>query len=221
MPDDIVTDVILPETVPTDAPPDAESARASIDESVRAIETAIQRGVDRVLEAFDNKIAYDASKQQQIDVLHHEVQQYRGGLIARTARPLVQGVIRFHDDIGKLTTALRSKPADEVTPERCFAILDGLQEDLEILLNQNGVASYRESQDALDLRRQRVVRKVTTDNPELAGKVAERIRPGFETGNEILEKERVAAYEVRKPSPETATPAPAAAPQAVATDREA
>ena len=162
----------------------------------RAISEAIDAGVDRVLAAFEAKLAYDATKQIQIDRLHEELQQYRKDLITRTVRPLVNGVIRHHDNIGKLISALRSKPEDELTPERFFSEMASLQEDVEIVLSQNGVAAYREPAGLFDPRRQRVLKKVSTYEESLANTVAESLRPGFEQGAEILEKERVATYEL-------------------------
>jgi len=183
--------------------------------SAATIESAVNAGVERILAAFEAKLAYDASKQIQVDRLHSELQQHRGDLVARVARPLVHGMIRVHDDMGKLLSALRAKSADELTPERFFSLLEGLQEDVEIVLGQNGVAAYREPGGPFDPRRQRVLRKVGTGEEALAGAVAESIRPGFEQGTEILEKERVATYEFFAPPVKTQG---RAAPEAVEAD---
>lgn len=158
------------------------------------LEGCVQAGVARVLEAFEHKLAYDAAKQRQIDLLHEELQQHRSDAISRASRPLVHGVIRLHDDIGKLVASLREKAHAELSPERFLALLEGLQEDVELVLSQNGIAAFRETGNALDLRRQRVLRKVPTSDSSLADKVAESLRPGFEQRGEVLEKERVAAY---------------------------
>ncbi len=178
------------------------------DQWLCCIETAIETGIDRILESFEGKLAYDASKQLQIDRLHEELQQHRTDLAARAARPLVHGTIRLHDDIGKLLSALRGKPAGELSEEKFFTLLEGLQGDVEIVLRQNGVAAYREPGGPFDPRRQRMLRKVTTNDEELAGTVAESVRPGFEQGAEIIEKERVATYEFEPPpsgTPSTAS----------------
>ena len=184
-------------------------------ESNTAILVAIDAGVGRVLETFEAKLAYDAAKQRQIDQLHDEVQQHRAGLVARTIRPLALGTIKLHDDIGKLIAAWRIKPVEELTPTRFFALLEGLQEDIEILLGQNGVEPFRTAQASFDPRRQRVVRRVVVDDSGLVGTVAESVRLGFAQAAEILEKERVAIYELApataRPSSDVLTPAAEAA----------
>jgi len=174
---------------------EASTSALAADAPTTIIVKAVNAGVERILTAFEAKLAYDASKQLQIDRLHEELQQHRGDVVARAARPLVHGMIRLHDDIGKLLSALRAKSADELSPERFFSLLEGLQEDVEIVLGQNGVTSYREPAGPFDPRRQRVLKKVGSSEEALAGTVAESIRPGFEQGADILEKERVTTYE--------------------------
>ena len=169
------------------------------------LEKTIDAAVDRILEAFERKLAYDASKQLQVDRLHAELQEHRAGFASRAARPIVHGMIRLHDNIGKLVSALRNKPADELSPAQFFALLEGLQEDVEIVIAQNGIAAYRQPPGNFDPRRQRAVRTVITHDPQLGGHVAEVLRPGFEQGNEILEKERVVVYQWQTP-PETSEP---------------
>lgn len=163
------------------------------------IERLFEKGLNKILTAFEAKLAYDKTKQTQIDRLHEELQQHRGDLLARTIRPLAHGMIRLHDDIGKLLSTLRMKSADELTPDRFFSLLEGLQEDVEIVLGQNGIAAYREPLGPFDPRRQRLIRRVGTSEERLTDMVAESIRPGFEQGTEILEKERVATYEFSRP----------------------
>ncbi len=164
-------------------------------ESLTRLESVIGASVERILDAFERKLAYDATKQLQVDRLHAELQEHRAGLVNRVARPLVNGMIRLHDGIGKLVASLRTKSADDLTPARFFALLEGLQGDIEILLDQNGIVTYREPSGAFDPRRQRAIKTVVTHDPQLGGYVAEVVRPGFEQGNEILEKERVVVYQ--------------------------
>lgn len=172
-----------------------EPGAPAVVELSRHLEAVIEDGVGRILEVFEHKLAYDTSKQLQIDRLHDELQQHRSDLLARATRPLVLGMIRLHDDIGKLVSSLRGKPDEELSAERFYALLEGLREDIEIVLGQNGIVAYREPGGTFDPRRQRAMSKVSTGNQDLAGKVAESMRTGFEQGSEIIEKERIAIYD--------------------------
>lgn len=205
----------VPGGEPFDVAPGGDPPRAEVDPDSAAspeavasdqaasepsLESIVNAGVERVLAAFETKLAYDAAKQVQIDRLHDEVMQHRRDLVARTAHPLIHGLIRIHDDIGKLMTALRAKPQDELTPARFFSLLEGFQEDVEIVLEHNGVKAYRMPAGRFEPRRQRILKKVDTADEALVGMIAESIRPGFEQGETLLEKERVSAYVLTLPS---------------------
>jgi molecular chaperone GrpE len=161
---------------------------------IQNFEQKLESGISQILNAFEQKIAFDVLKQQQIDRLHAELQEYRTDLIAKTNRPLVNGLIYLHDDIGKLIEGLQAKPIEEVEPEKLFKTISGIQEDIEILLDQNGVTTFREIVDTFDPRRQHALKNVPTIEEEQVGKIAERVRPGFEQGDEIIKKERVRVF---------------------------
>ena len=164
-------------------------------ERLEAIEALIEARIGRVLEVFENKLAYDRSKEVQVDRLHEELQQHRSDLVARTIRPLVRDVIRFHDDIGKLVSALREDSSGELPPEKFLRLLEGLQQDVELMLEHNGVEAYREEAGGrFDPGRQRILRTVPAGDRETGGIVAESVRPGFEQGGQVVERERVIVY---------------------------
>ncbi|MEN8217146.1 MAG: nucleotide exchange factor GrpE [Pseudomonadota bacterium] len=170
------------------------------DNILQNLEQKLESGISKMLNAFEQKIAFDAAKQQQIDRLHAEMQEYRTDMIAKTNRPLVNGLIRLHDDIGRLIEGL--KPNEQLEPDK---LLKGIQEDIEILLDQNGVATFREPVDTFQPRRQRALKNVSTTDEKMVGKVAERVRQGFEQGDEIIQKERVNVYVLDKTTINTET----------------
>ena len=189
--------VELPEECPPDpeqlgedpAPPalDLAGALGQLQETVTA-------GFADLLQQLRDKLTYDRFKEEQITRLHEELQAYKSDLVSKPARQLVQGLIRMHDDLGKMAAALRQKPAEELTPERFFQQFADFQDDLELLLGQNGVERFQSPGDAVDPRRQTAVRLVPADDPARVGQIAERLRPGFEQGEALLQKERVAVY---------------------------
>jgi len=189
--------VELPEECPPDpqqlgedpAPPafDLASALGQLQETVTA-------GLADLLQQLRDKLTYDRFKEEQIARLHEELQAYKSDLVAKPVRQLVQGLIRMHDDLGKMAAALRQKPAEELTPERFFQQFADFQDDLELLLGQNGVERFQAPGDVFDPRRQTSIRMVPIDDPTRVGRIVERLRPGFEQGETLLQKERVAVY---------------------------
>lgn len=166
--------------------------------AIHHFEKLLKSGFDKILHSFEQKLAYDITKQQQIDLLHSELQKYRTDLIAKTNRPIINGLIRLHDDIGRLVEKLKSCPPEQLNHNRFFKVIDGIQEDIEILLDQNGIITFRESFEEFSPRRQQAIKSIPINEKDLNGVVAARIRPGFEIGNEIIKKERVTVYVFNK-----------------------
>lgn len=178
--------------------------------AVRRLEAQVSAESARVLQAFGEKLAFDAFKETQVERLHAELQQHRDGLLERATRPLLHAVIRMHDDLGKAAAALRARPLEEVTPESTFRLVDGFREDLELLLSQHGVEPFDPPGDVFDPRLHTALRTVATADPALAGRIAERLRPGFSHGEALLQKARVAVFAApaaAPPASPTATPA--------------
>jgi len=166
--------------------------------AIHHFEKLLKSGFDKILHSFEQKLAYDITKQQQIDSLHSELQKYRTDLIVKTNRPIVNGLIRLHDDIGRLVEKLKSCPPEQLDHNRFFKAINGIQEDIEILLDQNGIITFRESFEGFSPRRQQAIKSIPINEEDLNGVVAARIRPGFEIGNDIIKKERVTVYVFNK-----------------------
>lgn len=164
------------------------------DVAIERLEASITVGFADVLREFRDKLALDRFKEEQIARLHEELQDYRNDLISRTARQILQGLIRLHDDLGKVTASLRQRPAGEMTPERFFRQLEGFQDDVELLLGQHEVEKFEIPGDEFEPRRQTAVRTVPADDSTQVGRIAERVRSGFQQGSTLLQKERVAVY---------------------------
>ncbi len=174
--------------------PGGGAGEAGLVNLVQAIQGQMEEGFERLLGAFQDKLAYDKTKDEQVARLHKELQDYKRDLVARTADPLVNGLVRLHDDLGKTAEALRenqTRAQDSALPER---ICSGFQEDIEILLENSGVTCYHEENESFDPRRQQALRTVATDQNQKHGLVAERVRPGFERGDKLIRKEKVAVF---------------------------
>lgn len=152
--------------------------------------------------AFADKLALDRHKEQQIDALHAELQEHKRGLLARATRPLLSGLVRLHDSLGRMAEDLRQEPSEELTPERFFGILEGFQDDVEIVLDDSGVSLFLEPCERFEPRRQTSRRTVETDDENRVGTIAHRVRPGFEQEETVLQKERVDVYVRARPAPE-------------------
>ncbi|MGC2776843.1 MAG: nucleotide exchange factor GrpE [Bradyrhizobium sp.] len=171
-----------------------EIAAKTASEPSNDISLLLSKMEERILDAFEQKLAFDASKEKQIGRLHEELQGYRSDLVAKCVRPVLQSLIRLHDDVGKVLDSLALEDPSRVTADRLLGLLKGFHQDIELALGHNGVTAYRNESDTFDPRRQRVLRTVNANDQSQVGQVAARVRPGFEHGDTIIEKERVAVF---------------------------
>jgi molecular chaperone GrpE (heat shock protein) len=167
--------------------------------AILQLEKHVSAETGKILQAFTEKLAFDRFKEDQVAQLHSELQQHREGMLERATRPLLNAVIRVHDNLGKVVASLRTRPPEELTPERTFRVLDGFREDLELLLSQHGVEPFDPLDDRFDPRLHTALRTVQADDAALAGRIAERLRPGFSHGEALLQKARVAVFTAQSP----------------------
>lgn len=157
-------------------------------------EQAAEALSERVLKALHDQRANDTFREKQIDKLHAELQGYKKNLVASAVKPVFQSLIRLHDGMGKLLDAFEKDGFETTTPEKMLRLLRGFQQDVELTLEENGVAVYRGSEERFNANRERVLRTVDTGDQTQVGLIAARMRPGFEQDGTILEKERVAVF---------------------------
>ena len=168
-----------------------------------SFQAAIKQNTQLILEAFEQKLKYDGFKEEQIERLHRELQGYKRDLLARASAPVINGVIRLHDNLGKTVESLRELDEGEWTADRLFEVLDGLADDLEILLEENGVLLFIQPEEKFDPRRQTCRRNVGTGNVDLVGTIAARLQPGFERNGQVIRNEKVAVYTKLKSESQT------------------
>jgi len=156
--------------------------------------TAVEDSGSRLQAMFEHKLAYDETKQQQIDSLHIELQQHRADLLEKTNRPLIKGLIRLHQDLAAKAESLKKKATDVLDINPFITPYAEFQEDIEILLDQYDIQPFVESEDIFNAKRQQGVKNVKTQEPLLVSKIAQRLKPGFIQGEKIIQKERVSVY---------------------------
>lgn len=193
----------LGETLEVDDPPEESSepenqpkevANANGTEAPSGSLEGIATTLDALREEFLARAAQDSFRERQIDRLHAEVQEHRSDLLGQLERPVLLGLIRLHDDLGRTVEALRRRDPETLTVATVFTAFAGFQEDIELLLGQHQVERYETPEARFDPRRQTAVRTLATTDAEQVGAIALRVRPGFVRGDFLLQKERVAVF---------------------------
>lgn len=147
-------------------------------------------------EHFDSKIRYDESKEKMIDTMHKELQAYRDGLHYQHIRPLAMGLIDLHDDLESILAyqANQNQLEESADVNRMKQNLEVTRDSIKTILEENGVVAFSGPGEVFERKRQRVQRTEPTDNPELAGRVCERLHMGFDYGDIVMRPEVVSTW---------------------------
>ncbi|QTH39785.1 nucleotide exchange factor GrpE [Cohnella sp. LGH] len=123
-------------------------------------------------------------------------------------KPAVISLIRFKDDTAKELRYLQAFVAEKNCSSEGTAyaeeILEGVLQSMDDILASYDVQPYRCENNRFDARRQHVVKKLVTDNPEQVKTVAESLSDGYERRGMVVSKERVVAYSAISPMKEEA-----------------
>lgn len=192
----------------TDTRADGAPEQDGLQGAIAQLQATLETRFEQLLGAFQEKLAFDRFKEEQIARLHTELQSYRSDLVARTARPFIQALVRLHDEFSRVLESLRQQDPATLQPDRFFKLLESFRDEVEVLLDQNGVEVIREPGTVFNPRTQRVLRTAPTCDPTQAGQVLEHLRPGFRHGEHAIEKERVcvAVYAAPERPPGPADP---------------
>lgn len=153
----------------------------------------------RLSDLFERKLAFDRFKEQQIENLHRELQEYKRGLTESILLPLVRQIIRYVDQLPRHIAAMRGKSAEEVGVERLYRELENVVEDLHLMLENVGVIVYRLPESRFDALEQQPRMTRDTDDPARHHEIAERLLPGYKLNGRLVEKERVNVFVYRNP----------------------
>jgi len=168
------------------------------DEKLNEIDN-IKKELQKINTNFEEKLFYDNHKEKQIDKLHSELQEYKNDLLHKMNRPFIIGLIYMYDDIDK--TIERVSQNDMIETEKVLKILKGIKEDIEILLEENGIMKFSEvlsENSKFNPSRQQVIKKSLTEDESKEGLVKQSIRSGFESDIKVVRKEKVEVYILQK-----------------------
>jgi molecular chaperone GrpE len=158
---------------------------------------ALGQRVTKLDQQFETKILYDKSKDQTIDALHDELQDYRDGLQFKHLRPLVDDLLTVYDDLSTLLVRFWVENPDQAASEPVKTLLhslDTIRDDLAYTLEKHGFELYEHPGDEIDRQNQRVQGTVETNDPVLDRKLAERVRRGLRYEDRVIRPEVVRAY---------------------------
>ena len=153
--------------------------------------TQILRGLKR---DFESKIKFDQKKNDQIDTLHKELQEYKDDIYHKMLQPVLMEMIQAIDQWNKLIDSYREKSVKELDPLKMLRVMESFPEDLVFILNNQGVDVHGQEESVFDPFRQKTNKRIPSDNPAENKRIAKRVRPGYDWNGKVLRKEIVDVY---------------------------
>ena len=143
---------------------------------------------------FESKLKYDKHKDEIIDKLHAENQSYKNDLLKKTVMPFVNEVIFLIDDYSNLYRKYSETDISEIDAAKLLKQLGNIPEDLEELLNKNGIESFSVENEIVDFSKQKIIKTVPTCEQEKDKTVCERLKKGFMMDGKTLRQEWISCY---------------------------
>lgn len=190
-------DAMPPESLPSEELPEIEDAPSipeyELNDLHHHFET-IQAQLVQLRDEFSGKIKYDEHKDEIIDKLHKELQEYKQDIVKKHILSIVLDVVKVADDIRKWITYFRSLDVSQRDPVKLFRYLEAIPSDLEDIFYWQGVKPYSNREGIFDPAKQRAMKKIATDDLSKDKTIAKSLRPGYEWEGKVIRQEMVAVY---------------------------
>jgi molecular chaperone GrpE (heat shock protein) len=189
------------ETLPEEPVPQAADTMNIPLENSRAINeqlALITERLDQLSDLFTERIRYTEHEEKIIDSMHRELQKYKEDIYAQLLRPILLDIIDIRESILRMSAIYLGKAeGEQAIPNDQF--VKYAREMLDIL-EKNNVEAYRSKEgEAYTPVRQRIDKKIITNDKELHGKIAESLSDGYSYNNRTIFAEKIAVYLFEEP----------------------
>lgn len=163
---------------------------------------AVQQTLAALQQTFDDKIAEDAYKNSLFDNMHRELVRYQNGALDKIVDTIALDIIQLIDTTKGHVRVYENKEPNEENYMKLLKIVSGIAEDLEDILYRQNIESYRVPDNEVDVRRQKIIQTIPTDDKSKDNLVAVRVADGYEKGDKVLRPERIKIFKYEA-NPET------------------
>lgn len=160
--------------------------------------TVLSDKMESLNRLFSEKIRHTDHEEQIVTQMHTELQKYKGDMYAQLVRPVLLDVIEMRDSILRMADTYLKKPEGEQDiPNKKFA---DYAFDIRDILEKNGteICMSKPEDDFVPVK-QRVIKKIVTENKDLHGKVAESLSCGYNYNGRTISAEKVNVYHYEEP----------------------
>lgn len=193
---DFLEEVQEPEEKEWDEEEFNEPEEPSIIDSLLQNSENLLEQVSALNKKFDQKIKTDMHKAEMFDNMHKELTQYKNGLITQVINNILIDIIQIIDINDKNISLFENQDYSEENYEKIIKILKGISEDLTDVLYRQSVEPY--TLDEIDVKRQKILQVIPTNDISLDRTIAKKIVPGYEKDGKIIRPERISIYKYKE-----------------------
>ena len=155
---------------------------------------ALNEKMENLNNLFVKKIGSIEFEREVGNKLHKELQEYKNDFYFQLIKPTILGLIRVRDNF-KAGVKNFSKKSREEQDRFLRSFIDGI----DIILDKNEIEIFEtdltdENNQKYNSRKQKIVRKVETQEKEKNGKICELVSEGYIRNEKVIESEKVKVY---------------------------
>ena len=143
---------------------------------------------------FGEKIAVDTHKNALFDEMHQELIRYQNGILDKIVETMALDIIQMADSTKRSLRLYEEKEPSEDNYRRLLRVIEGIAEDLDDILYRQSIEPYQVAGAQVDVRRQKIVQTVETDQQDRDNLVAVRVADGYEKNGKVIRPARIKIY---------------------------
>lgn len=156
----------------------------------------IQRTLRRLENKFSDEVLNGENRDSAVKTMYKELNEYKAGIVEKALKNVLYDIVDIRETMLSQIKYLREKTgADTISLDEFESYAD----DIADILEKHDVTIYKGDLGEENIAvRQKIVRKVETEDDELVKKVAESLSYGYEFGSKILYPEKISVYVKKK-----------------------
>ena len=152
----------------------------------------------KLREEFNEKLKYDKHKEEMIDDLHNQLQQYKDNLVLKAYKPLVLDIISLIDSNNKKVDILKNQSINKLNSLKLLKNIEDFSEDLQDMLIRQGVEMFRSEGKVFDGLIHSPATTIETDDISRDKMIANTLKPGYILDDKVIKKEVVEVYSYKE-----------------------
>lgn len=135
-----------------------------------------------------------------LDVVGQELVDLQKKFDDKIADTMALDIIQLVDSTKSHARVYSKKEPTEENYKKLLKIVKRIAEDMGDILYRQNIESYRVTGHEVDVRRQKIIQTVPTDDKSKDNLVAVRVADGYEKGDKVLRPERIKIFKYEEPS---------------------